>query len=433
MQPHPCDCSPMCVLRATNPMRIRPTRTGGKTFASASAYRKAEPGSADLAGRIVRYVVLAHDPAVPDVAADYWMHSERFYRAVVDPLEAVIGHDPVYRRLVARPTDTFAERRLEERVVALLDENPELAGKLAPAADAADDNVYINYFRGRLYEPEAGPAGLDRLVELANGVRSRPSGTGDEILVVVPLSDRDGAGRIRNLTACLLALRDQTFPADRYRVTVVEFDGKPRWKHVVEPLADHYVHIKGEGPFNKSWTLNVGVRETLGAAKTLCLLDADILVDREFLERNHARFADRRADAHLPHTEMLSLDAPSSDWLIERRCGEKTPEAPLAGARGLLLRDVPGACLWTRPEIFHRIGGFDERYKGWGGEDEDMLYRISAAGDVTQYDDVFLHLAHRRPPMRDAEGKPFNAHVEVGSWTGESGFGDTSGVASGDE
>lgn len=413
----------MCELRAKNPMRIRPTRTGGGTFAEASAYRRAEPASGDLAGRVTGYVVMTHDPAVPAVAADYWMHSERFYRAVADPIADRLIADLAYRRLVAHPTDPRAERILAARVATLLEDDPELAAELRARVDVADDNVYINYFRGPDYARNTGDAGLERLAALADRPASRPDGSGDEVLVVIPLSDRDGAGRIRNLMACLLALRDQTMPSTDYRVTVVEFDDVPRWQPLVEPLVDHYLHITGTGLFNKSWTLNAGVRHTLGAAGTLCLLDADILADREFLARNHARFAATGHDAHLPHTEMLSLDALASDHVIEERCARGTGDVSLAGARGLLLRDVPGACLWIKPDLFTEVGGFDERYRGWGGEDEDMLFRIATAGSVVQFDDVFVHLAHRRPAMRREDGQPFNAHVPVGTWTGAQGYG----------
>jgi len=427
VQPRKCDCSPMCSLRAANPMRVRPVRTGGATFASQSAYLRFAPDHGDLAARAAGYAVLAHDPAVPAVAADYWMHSERFYQAALAPLKRDLDGDPAFERLRANPADATAERLLAERIGALLEQDPALARTLCRVVDAADDEVYINYFRGVDYRPDASPVGPERLERITEGRRHGRTGTGRDVLVVIPLSDRDGAGRIRNLTACLLALNDQTFPADRYCVTVVEFDDRPRWQSVIEPWVDRYLHLPGSGLFNKSWTLNAGVRATPGEFRTLCLLDADIIVDREFIERNHARFADPGHDAHLPHTEMLSLDAASSDRAIEERCGTGAPQAPLEGMRGLLLRDVPGACLWTRPEPFHRVGGFDERYRGWGGEDEDMLYRVAAAGAVTQFDDVFLHLAHRRPPMRTAEGKPFNAHVPLGTWTGRDGYGDLAG------
>jgi len=430
VQPRPCDCSPMCVLRATNPMRVRATRSGDSTFAVASAYLRAEPDGLGLARRVAGYTVLAHDPAVPMVAADYWIHSEPYYRGVVGPVAAALGADAALARLVADPTDAPAERRFEERVAELFAADPRLAALVRGRVDAADDEVYINYFRGTTHRHDVPVIGLERLRTAAEQARSERTASADvdpEILVVIPISDRTGGGRLRNLLACLLALRDQSFPRHRYRVTVVEFDERPRWRPLVEPLVDHYLHVEGHGLFNKSWVLNVGVRHTPGSPRLLCLLDADILVDREFLERNHARFADRELDAQLPHTEMLSMDQPSSDRAIQERCSAGTSEAPLTGVRGLLLRDCPGGCLWVRSEVFHRIGGLDERYRGWGGEDEDMLYRTAMAGALTQFDDVFLHLWHPRPAMRREDGEPFNAHITVGSWTGERGYGELSG------
>jgi hypothetical protein len=422
----------MCTLRATNPIRLRQTRSGGPTFAAASPYRTREPGSGDLARRLSGYVVLAHDPAVPIVAQDYWEHSAPYYRSVVEATAALAARDPgalaAYTRLAADPADTVAERDLQAWLAGTLEEHPALRAPASHAADLADDNVYIAYFRGAEYQPATPPAGLGRLREMARGL-PRPAGRGNEILILIPFMDRGGGGRLRNLLACLLALRDQTFPARHYRVAVVEFDAIPRWRHVIEPHVEHYVHVPGEGLFNKSWAFNVGVRQALGAARTLCLLDADILTDRAFLERNHARFADQEHCAHLPHTESLSLDPEASDRAIEQRCRAGEADAPLSGLRGLLLRDVPGGCLWIRPEIYHRIGGLDERYSGWGGEDEDMLVRTAAAGRTTQYDDVFLHLAHPRPAMRRQDGTPLNAHVPVGTWTGGSGYGDLAGPA----
>jgi N-terminal domain of galactosyltransferase len=430
----------MCVLRAANPARIRQERVAVRTFAASSVYRAAPPGAADptaaepgtddLSRRITGYVVLANDPAVPLVAADYWQHSERFYRAVADEARALAGTDPAasqaYRHLAEHPDDVSAEAGLRKILGQALTRRPEHAAGCERAVAAADDNVYINYFLGDDYRPDAAPVTLDRLLELAP--RSpRPAAGGDEILVVIPLMDREGSARVRNIIACLVALRDQTFSQRHVRITVVEFDTRPRWRHLVEPLADHYVHAQGSGRFNKSWSLNLAVRQTLGEARTLCLLDADILADREFLERNHARLADAGHDAHLPHTEFLSLDPAATDRLIEQRC--LAGEARLASARGLLLRDGPGGCLWLRPELFSKVGGYDERYSGWGGEDEDMLVRVAAAGSAIQYDDVFLHLAHPRPPMRTPDGSPFNAHIQVGSWTGGSGYGDPAGPA----
>ncbi len=441
MQTSPCDCTPMCVLRTTNPMKVRRTRTCGPTFTAASVYRRSAEG-ADLATRLTEYAVLVSDPAVPQIAADYWLHSEPYYRGVEAELVTLGQVEPgvaaALAALARRPDDVRTEEVLRTRLAALLAERPGLAGAAAHAVARADDNVYIGYLRGRRYRPDAPPVTVDDLRErgrrLALAKRAggpsprRPGPAGPPAVhVVIPLMDRGGTRRARNAMACLLALRDQTLPASRYRVTLVEFDTYPRWRHAVEPLVDHYLHLRGDGEFNKSWTLNAGVRQVAVDAPVLCLLDADILADPEFLARNLARFDDPGHGAHLPHTEVLSLDPAASDALIARRCTGRS--ASLSMARGLLLRDVPGGCLWLRRSVFDRVGGLDERYLGWGGEDEDMLVRTALAGATTQYDDVVLHLSHVRPRMRRDDGEPFNAHITVGSWTGDAGYGALSGPA----
>ncbi|MER7166859.1 galactosyltransferase-related protein [Micromonospora sp. NPDC000207] len=434
MQFRPCDCTPMCVLRSENPLRIRRTRADDASYAEHSVYRPSGTGGGDLATRLTEYAVLAHDPSVRDVAADYWLHSRPYYHEVLARLDTLTRTEraaaDAFDELVEQPDDVVAERRLRDRLAEVIDRRPDLAAPARESVRRADRHIYIGYLRGADYRGDPSAVTLDDLRTWSAGLTPRPEVHDPDVLVVIPLMDRGGTGRIRNLMACLLALHDQSLPAHRYQITVVEFDTEARWRHVVEPVVDHYRHIVGGGAFNKSWTLNVGVRHSPGKAPVVCLLDADILPDRRFLERNLARFDDPGHAVHVPHTDVLSLDLPASDAVIEARCREGRAEAPLERSRGLLLRDVPGACLWLRRETFDRVGGLDERYLGWGGEDEDMLVRCAEAAPAVQCDEVLLHLAHVRPPMRNDQGDPFNAHLLVGSWTGSSGYGELSGPVS---
>lgn len=397
----PCDCSPRCVLRAINPLKIRPART-------------TSPYVADLATRLAGYAALAHDPVAPIIAPDHWTHSEPYYQTVLAATSALTGAAALHQ---------LADIALRDRIAGLLDRDPTRTSAARHAVDNADANVFLRHFLGAGYQPVAPPIGPARLRSLTWTTRDQVPG-GDEVLVVIPFADERGTGKLRNLLACLHALRDQSMPPDRYRITVVECGELPRGKAAIEPLADDYLHIHDAGAFNKPWTINVGVRATLGAARTLCVLDADILPDRDFLARNHTRFDDPDNDAHLPHTDLLALDVPASDTAIGRRCVAGESQAPLTTLRGLLLRDLPGACLWLRPEVFHRVGGFDERNRG--GEDEDMLVRVTRAASVVQYDDVFLRLAPRAPAMSQAV-EPFGDHFDTGSWTGAYGYGDPKG------
>jgi len=426
----PCFCTPMCTQRATNPDNVREIRDTRTSPADSTA----DLPWAETARRLTRFAVLANDPAVRYAAGDYWTHSEPYYRQVMAQVDALVATDTAAKEALARlaenPEDTAAERRLEAELAAVLRGRGPIA-ELDRVLRLARENVYIGYHRGEHHRPHAMAVGVDDLLpQAASPPRMRRGRDEADILVVIPFRDTGETGRIRNLVACLLALRDQSAPADRYRITVVESDTVPRWRPVIGGLVDHYVHVRADGPFNKSWTVNVGVRETPGPFRMLCLIDADMLVDREFVHRNAARFDDPAHDGHLPYLECLALDLDSSNHMIDRRCRAHDAAAPLDAARGLVLRHTPGGCVWTRSGLFHHIGGFDERYAGWGGEDDDMILRLGRAGSIARFDDVMLHLAHRRPAMQTAAGGAFNAHLPIGTWNPGDGYGRITGPVS---
>ncbi len=105
-----------------------------------------------------------------------------------------------------------------------------------------------------------------------------------------------------------------------------------------------------------------------------------------------------------------------------------TAHVDAAGLRGLLLRETPGACLWARTELLTGLGGFDERFEGWGGEDDDVVARLRRNVRLVRYDDQLLHLSHPRPEMTHADGTLFNAHLadayQTDPWNAAIGFGD---------
>ncbi|MFE9422558.1 glycosyltransferase [Kitasatospora sp. NPDC006697] len=369
---------------------------------------EAAAADAALAARLAAYVVLAHDPAVPQIAADYWELSEKSYREA-DRLvaELVAGAGPAaqdaYRELVAAPTEAARQFALRHRLLAALESAPQRVPALREAVAEADGRIWIDYHLGdAVEEAAAAPA--------------------PEVQVVIPFRDREHGLRTRNLLACLRALADQEGGA-AVHVTVVEGDAVPRSRELLDSLVDEYLFAHKDGLFNKSWAVNVGVAATARPAPVVCVLDADILVDRRFVERNLRRLREGGHGAHLPFRWSLSLDEPSTRRAIARRTRAGAAEVPGSLLRGLLLREPPGGCVWVRSEVFHAVGGFDERYEGWGGEDDDVVARLDRAAGVARFEDELLHLNHPRPAMT-RDGVPFNAHLEPLSWTAEQGYGD---------
>lgn len=390
---------------------------------------------AALGRRLADYVVLAVSPDVPQIAADYWEASEASYVGVRDLVATAVAGDTVaeraYLELLREPASADHVRVLRAELARLAARDPRWALAAARKAGEADERIWIDHWLGETAS-EASEVDLAALPVPARPVG--PDSGQSRIDVIIPFRDPARGQRLRNLIACLRALADQD-PVDALvRVTVVEADTADRSRADVTPLASRYLHVHKDGRFNKSWTVNVGLRDAQQFPGThprqlVCVLDADILVERAFLSGNLARFCTLGHRAHLTHRWMLSLDGAASRYAIRRRLVDLAASVEADSLHGLLLREVPGGCLWAEAGLLHDIGGFDERFEGWGGEDDNVVNRLAGRARVVRFDDQLLHLDHPRPPMTTADGRYLNehlldSHLGADAWTGEGGYGD---------
>jgi hypothetical protein len=370
-----------------------------------------------LATAVVDSVVVASDPVARRSSLLYWEWARPWTEAVVAAVKK--AQDPEIRFLGERLAKDPAVPGHYHQLRAALVEQAALSST-APLFDAAweaECNSRIAFHLGGKPSFDAEPVSAEELRALPPGP-ALPPGADPEVLIVVPFRDRDtGGARLRNLLACLLALRDQSFPRDRYQVTVVESDDHPRHCEAIVPLADHYVFAPKAGLFNKSWAVNAGVVQTPGRNELLCILDADVLADRDFVARNAERFQSPGVGGHLPHRKMSILDDPTTTWAIRERIHRHSGEAGAEHLRAFQLRRPPGCCQWVRTAIFNRIGGMNELYEGWGYEDTDFVYRFDTAAPFFNHDDWLLHMRHPPAPLlTDEDGEPVNARIPAGTW-----------------
>jgi hypothetical protein len=348
-----------------------------------------------LATAVADSVVVGSDARARSASAYYWDRGRPWTSAVIKAVAQC--EDPVIRSLGQDLTDDPGDpARYFALRSALIGADATAVAEIYDLAWQAESNSRLGYQLGPDYDRDEPTVRADELLGMPPGTPlSSPAGA--EVLIVIPFQDRSAERcRLRNLLACLLALRDQSSPRERYQVTVVEADAEARWSDVIRPLADHYVFAANPGPFNKSWTVNVGVRHSPGQPEAICILDADVLVDREFVERNAARFRRPGTGGHMTYRNMLSLDEPATSHAIRGRVHQRRPEADPDHFCGFMLRRPPGCCVWVRSAAFERIGGMDERYEGWGGEDYDFLHRLDLDAPLDYYDDWLLHMHH--PP-----------------------------------
>lgn len=146
------------------------------------------------------------------------------------------------------------------------------------------------------------------------------------------------------------------------------------------------------GPFNRSAAINAAAR---GDWDVAVILDADVVLaaDQVRAAIDRARATDRNVVAF------------SRRRLLSRPGTLKI----LAGYRGSWSSFVAGTqrtnvstCVVVTRALFDDVGGFDERFVGWGGEDNAFSDACRALrGRIERLDGDAWHLWHRASPWRD--------------------------------
>lgn len=406
------------------------------------------PEPAQVTESVISSVVITADEFAQEAALDYWDMSAAGHREVVALLRAALAGDapgdgvPALEAVLREPGRPDLIRRLTALTAPGIirgcardgARGAAGAGRWRAVADqavATDATTRLYMHTGARHTSDVPEVTSDDLPAPAGGLGPDQA----PVVVVIPFRDTSaGRGRLRNLLACLAALGDQSLPRSRYRVAVVEADAEPRHAGAVRGRADQYLFLPCPGHFNKAWAVNAGVVQAGAGSEVVCILDADVLVDRDFLSRNLRRFTIRGHQAHWPYRDPLCLDRASANSAVTQRCIEGRPEVDLDLVRGVYLRQPPGHCVWLRAGLFQRIGGMDERFEGWGGEDLDFVYRLNVVGPLDRFGDLLLHMYHPRPQIT-RDGERFYAGRQLLTWrpAGPIGRLDAPGASVGDD
>ena len=190
------------------------------------------------------------------------------------------------------------------------------------------------------------------------------------------------------LDRTLAALARQTHPADRLEVVVVD-DGSPEAPAV--PPGVVLVRQADEG-FRLAAARNLGVRASTG--DVLCFLDADTSPEPGYVEaitrlpalapeavvvgrRRHADLAGLPVDAPV-EVAGPAAELPAPAWLDDahRRSHD------LLDADQRSYRHVIGAVTACSRWFLDEVGGWDERFREYGGEDWEWAHRAWLGGAV---------------------------------------------------
>ncbi len=159
-----------------------------------------------------------------------------------------------------------------------------------------------------------------------------------------------------------------------WELVVVEQDDSPKPDSSDWPYAIKRLYVVNAGPFNKGWGFNVGVRAARGEVLFFC--DADLLLAPSALTTAN-NLCRRRALAVKPFDRLIDLNRPDTEAILTGAAPpdfDRNDASKLRGDHEELC--FCGGAFFIRRNFYHTIGGFDERYLGWGGEDDAMTLKI---------------------------------------------------------
>lgn len=159
----------------------------------------------------------------------------------------------------------------------------------------------------------------------------------------------------------------------------------PQWVRYI-----HAPSMTADAPYNRSQTLNVGAASANG--KMLVLHDNDMIVPTCYASQVSKLFADGYEIINLKRF-VFYLDRITTEAFFDCDIDSvgKAPEAIVQNLEG-------GGSLAVSRTALYELGGFDEDFVGWGGEDVEFWER-ALTQKVYRYPYLpFLHLWHAPQP-----------------------------------
>ncbi len=147
----------------------------------------------------------------------------------------------------------------------------------------------------------------------------------------------------------------------------------------------------------KSWAFNIGAR--LARADVLVFHDGDILMPRDYAAALAKQFEAGRDEVASLQRFLFYLPPSASRCAVrDSNLGSLTPE--------FVCQNWKGGTLAVRRDRFFRLGGYDEGFVDWGGEDDELYDRCGTTNHHRYGFIPFVHLWHEPQPLKQAAFNP---------------------------
>lgn len=195
-----------------------------------------------------------------------------------------------------------------------------------------------------------------------------------------------GQARLPHLQFTLKSIAGQS--GVNIECIVVEQDIQPSLRDMLPPWV-RYVHAPppaSEMPYCRSWAFNVGLRHA--RAPLLVLHDNDILVPERYAHEALRQFAKGYEVINLKRF-IFSLSQQHTESVFASTA-QLADFAPLSIGQNL----EGGGSLVIARQAYEEVGGLDESFIGWGGEDNEFWERAQTRKHWPFSSMSLVHLWH---------------------------------------
>ena len=156
----------------------------------------------------------------------------------------------------------------------------------------------------------------------------------------------------------------------------------------------HHLQVDESALYNRSLSFNYGVEQARG--KYLVLHDNDLLVPACYTDE-HLKYFDQGYELVNLKRFIFGLNQADSHRICTNRKLQNSyiPDYVMQNAKG-------GGSLVISRQAYERIGGFDNRFEGWGAEDNELWQRAQILNIYPFSNLPLIHLWHK--PQSDKRG-----------------------------
>lgn len=169
-----------------------------------------------------------------------------------------------------------------------------------------------------------------------------------------------------------------------------------RWRHFYPDAEILEAPDDGVDPFNKSMAVNSAAREATG--DIFAILDADTWVEPRWISQALDLIVSKKRTWVIPARKSFRLTKSFSDQIMALEPSAPLPQLINRHSHVEQSAWVAGFLHILPREAFEMVGGMDERFRGWGGEDTSFTRAVDAVyGRHQQLPGVVVSLWHPRP------------------------------------